>query len=329
MANGEEQREDTNPLANLAQILGLSGVLGGVGSVVSDIGSGAGNLFGSTPAAAGPSVALGSSVPSSLNAPNLANTVPSLSSARLIDPSFDLSSTVPFSLDASASTTPTPAAASTGGSFGLSGLFSSLAPVAAAPLAIATAQNTISGVGNLFSGDDLSFGEEAALALPTFGASFLADPARDAFGSGKDPNQQQRDRFRNEFERIGFAKPGEGADVRDVTLADGSTFDIGHGNPIDFSDPAAADTVALTDVIAVTLGARDDAARSNISQLLAPAALSNAGGDVAAARNNILAFARDLGITRDQVRNALGGLEDPNRREVGLGALETLIQASG
>jgi hypothetical protein len=57
---------------------------------------------------------------------------------------------------------------------GLGGVASGLAPYAGAIGAPLVVGGSISGIQSLAEGEDLSLGEQAALALPTFGLSFLS-----------------------------------------------------------------------------------------------------------------------------------------------------------
>lgn len=77
---------------------------------------------------------------------------------------------------------PVGGAAATGatpGAFGLGGI--SGAGLAAAPLAAATAYYSATGVKDALKGKDLSFPQQAALALPTFGLSLAYNPIKGLF----------------------------------------------------------------------------------------------------------------------------------------------------
>lgn len=83
----------------------------------------------------------------------------------------------------------------------------------------------IAGMMHLVEGDTLSVQEQAALALPTFFTSFLANPVSKYTGSGKDSGQAMRDGWRKGLDEIGLAKKKGGTYV--VPLADGSEYNIG------------------------------------------------------------------------------------------------------
>lgn len=59
-----------------------------------------------------------------------------------------------------------------------------LGMAAAIPAGAFTGYQQATGIADALKGDDMSFMQEAALALPTFGASFLVDPVKDMFGWG-------------------------------------------------------------------------------------------------------------------------------------------------
>lgn len=91
-----------------------------------------------------------------------------------------------------------------------------IGPAIATQLATLVAQFSVSGVKNIASGDKLSFEEQLALALPTFGASFLYNPAVDFFG-GKEKDKDTEERKKVE----GFLEDFFGVNVE---FGDGSKF---------------------------------------------------------------------------------------------------------
>lgn len=200
------------------------------------------------------------------------------------------------------------------GTAGLVGGGAALAPV--------VALNSLTGAQALFSDDrDLTFTEQASLALPTFGLSFLANPIKDLFGGGKDPEQQQRDQLR------GFLRDGGFAD-RDyrIRLADGTGFDIGaetvrdaQGNAtgriyeLPWDQEATPRTVALAQSVAATLVGEEEFYTGSLTMTLTNAALSNADGDPAAARSNMRQFVKDLGLTPGTMVDRILTLRDQGR----------------
>jgi len=112
----------------------------------------------------------------------------------------------------------------------------------------------IKGIGNALEGKDLDLQQQAALALPTFGLSFLSNE----FGSGKDKDQLARDAVRRRMKETGFLGPDEGD--YNLTRLDGSTYDIGidgSSRPfnVDFSQAGVGDVVgALNPLAAIMTG---------------------------------------------------------------------------
>lgn len=179
-----------------------SGFFGGIKDGLSSLGG----LFG-----------LGDSAAATTGAADAANALGSL----------DLASGAPFGLGSVGTAPAAPeilgaaAPAEAGGLFGLG-----TAGLLAAPLAAATAYESLKGVNDIAKGKDLDLGSQAALALPTFGASFLYNPAKDLFGGHKSKSQEGRDSVRDslreKFPNI-FGEDGGW----NLTLADGSKFDLG------------------------------------------------------------------------------------------------------
>lgn len=92
------------------------------------------------------------------------------------------------------------------GSFSAGGIIAGITaagPAIGAALAPIIAQGTITGIQSAFKGDDLSFTEEAALALPTFGLSFAFDEIKSIFGSGtKNLGTIARRQFESAFNQM-------------------------------------------------------------------------------------------------------------------------------
>lgn len=102
------------------------------------------------------------------------------------------------------------------------GLMSSALPAAGIVAGAATGLMQGKGLKKAFKGDKMNLGEQAALALPTFGLSFVANK----FASGKGGKQQERDAFRNELEGKGIlSKIGKS---HKLDLGNGEMYDIGN-----------------------------------------------------------------------------------------------------
>ncbi len=157
------------------------------------------------------------------------------------------------------------------------GLLSAGSPLLTASGVLAgayTGYQQISGIQSALQNKPLSIQEQAALALPTFGASLVYNPIKEFFDSGKDSRQQARDGFREYGAEIGlFKKPTEeqqeqlGMEGNSyyAQLADGSFYNVGTDGgaklpnygvnldgknermtyDVDWSDPRAAESVSL------------------------------------------------------------------------------------
>ncbi|MBM3464882.1 MAG: hypothetical protein FJX76_22520 [Armatimonadetes bacterium] len=207
---------------------------------------------------------------------------------------------------------------------------------------------TISGLPKLFDPkQELSFTEEAALALPTFGLSFLADPIKKLFGGGKGEEQQQRDQIRAGLQQAGFADQ----DFK-IKLADGSTFDIGSENVKDAAGNTTGKiytlpwdkeitprTVGLAQVLSAAVVGEKDFYTESATMMFANAAMSNAGDDFTKVTANIRTMAKNLGLTQANVEARIkelfrSGQIDADKAEVLLNDARTIfgentVQASG
>lgn len=125
------------------------------------------------------------------------------------------------------------------------------------------------GLYNAVRGRDMNIGQEAALALPTMGASFLVDPVRSLFGSKKEGERIARKQGRLGFQNAGLMNQ----DSRSrYNLADGSQYDIStrpdkKAYNVDWSgDNANRDEqVGLTNVLANALVGGGSKLRSDMS----------------------------------------------------------------
>lgn len=195
------------------------------------------------------------------------------------------------------------------------GILGTLGPIAAAPLAAMTAQNTVSGVGKITRGEHLSGMEQAALALPTFGLSFAANPIMDFFGSGKDKDQQKRDAIRSNAQQQGFIDENYQLD-----LGNGRKYDLGLDGSvqdynIDFSNPAASIGVQYFKPFATLLAGGDKKGTDDFTGILYNN-LTNHGAitDPVEIRNQALRLAAHLGLSPSQFLQSLeqyrGGMGD-------------------
>lgn len=113
------------------------------------------------------------------------------------------------------------------------GLLGSVAPYAAAPLAAYTGYETVRGLGNVAKGNDLSGGQQAALALPTMGASFAYNPIKNAFGGGVSQESKDRSSIRGTMDQMGLnGEQYKGQDYNVDPNAQGVGAIIGGLNPL-------------------------------------------------------------------------------------------------
>lgn len=202
------------------------------------------------------------------------------------------------------------------------GAFAAIAPYAAAPLAAATAYNSVTGIADLLQGRELNFGQEAALALPTFGASFLIDPVRDAFGSGKNDDQRARDQIRNWLG--GREGVGEG---RTFTSLDGSRQLRFENPPLDpKTDALSAEALSLVNPIAFALGGGHERTVQAMGNILAGSVREGASSQEQLV-DNIRGMMNAIGITPAQVYERLQQLNvDENTLNV---LMNSLSRVSG
>jgi hypothetical protein len=84
-----------------------------------------------------------------------------------------------------------------GAAGGLGAALTSAAPIAAVTASLALAASSLQDIAK---GNKLSSSEQFGLALPTFGASLLANPIISAFGSGKSGDQKLHDEIRKQLQ---------------------------------------------------------------------------------------------------------------------------------
>lgn len=82
------------------------------------------------------------------------------------------------------------------------------------------------GLLNAAQGQHLDFAQQAALALPTFGLSFAANPIIDALGIGHSKNYYDAKERQRDLEHIAEQLRGEGAKSLSFQKDDGTTYDV-------------------------------------------------------------------------------------------------------
>lgn len=169
---------------------------------------------------------------------------------------------------------------------------------------------------NLASGHKISDATAVAAAIPTGGFSLLYNPL---VAGGKGEEQRKRDSVRSYLQ----SPTGDRTDNAlldsnyNIKLADGSYYNLGQerddaGNNIyETIDPTNVTTsyvTGLANVLAAIETAGDKWAMPQLANMLTNAALSNAGGDYMKARQNIMAFFTQRGITPSQALDAVNQL---------------------
>ena len=212
--------------------------------------------------------------------------------------------------------------------FGASPLLAAAAIVAGA----ITGAKQASGAKKALSGDNINFGEQAALALPTFGASFLANPINAITGSGKDKDQIQRDQARKILMDKGLMD-----EAYNITLADGSTYDIGKDGKsapfnVDFKRPLAGSAAAAGGLLATSIfGSENKKIKDDMGGYFANAFMSNAQDELAVLQN-AASFMKQAGLSDSRMRDLLGerlrrGLIDQATHDAQLNTLDAIAQA--
>lgn len=128
------------------------------------------------------------------------------------------------------------------------------------------------------------------------------------FGSSKDKYQKMRDAGRAVLKESGILDEDWKG-----TLADGSTFDFGKDGKgqtkLDYDDPVTGRVIGLGNVIAAGEGAAGRSTEA-MSMLYTGGALSNADGDYEKARQNMLHFAKQRGMTPQNLLEQLTRMRD-------------------
>lgn len=203
--------------------------------------------------------------------------------------------------------------------FGIGAGLNTFAPLFAAPLAYQVATNSISGIGNVFEGGRLSFAEQTALALPTFGASYLYNPVRSLFQGGKDPDQLQRDSIRDAISQIlgGSTTLFNAGGAVDVGR---SSFNIEGGSLAEQLVPVAAGLGQLF--------GQTETGRDQLTAMFANAAAE--AGSFAEGVQNLVGYVDQLGLSADAGKGSLlamfeEGIIGLSDLTAGVGAFNTSV----
>lgn len=244
------------------------------------------------PAAASTGASLAASAPFSWTA----STAPAATSAGM-----DLAASSPFSWSAPTAAGAAEIAPTMLGSTTLGAML----PAAGYAAGAYVGGQQLSGVSDAIKGKDLNFQQQAALALPTFGASFLYNPVKKMFGSGKDKDQLARDSVRKSLLDKGFIDQDY-----NLSLLNGTKFDIGKdgGDPqynVDFSRPNAAQAVAWANPLAALITGGDKKLTNDFAGYLANAAYSD---DAKTLRDNIANLYQKYGVSPDQIDEFMDNL---------------------
>lgn len=125
------------------------------------------------------------------------------------------------------------------------------------------------GAANALKNKPLSVQEQVALALPTFGASFLVNPAQKFFGSGKDGAQQDRDAIRAQMKEVGLI--GDDYMLNGVDIGkDGGHLEADglHTYDVDFNKEGAGQQVADLNALGAILSGGGGKGMSDATGLL-------------------------------------------------------------
>lgn len=181
---------------------------------------------------------------------------------------------------------------------GMASISPAIPALAAIPLAAEVATQSWEGVRKAMDGKNLSTREQIALALPTFGGSFLYNPIKKQFGSGKGAAQLRRDEARKYIrDNTGIYEGEDGL----IPVANGQYYDTRVGGPsynINWKDKTAGTRVGAAAPLAIALaGGADETTRRQIQSELANA-LNAGNGDI---RANLETLYRNSGLDRNQI----------------------------
>lgn len=225
-------------------------------------------------------------------------TAPVVSAAA---PTAPVASAASAAVPATTASSATPAASASlwdsvfgAGSSASPSIASSVLPAAGIAAGAYTGYQQIKGVENALRNKPMDFQQQAALALPTFGASFLYNPVRKFFGSGKGKEQVARDSYRSSMRDSGLID-------KDYLWTDttGKKFDFGldgkkQNYNVDFSRPGVSDVVAGANPLAMILTGQGGKLRSDLAGQITNAVMGS--GDANANLNKIYA---DAGFNHD------------------------------
>lgn len=273
----------------------------------------------------------------------------------LAAPSFELGGAVGgVPAPAAGAAAPGAAPAAGGGGYGLLGLNAAPGTVGGAFLPAAglaagayTGYESIRGIADALKGEEMSLPSQAALALPTFGASFLYNPIREAFGSGKDKNQRaDEDLLGALMERNpSFVDREHDYGVR---LADGSYFSLGgqsyhapytgsevgpsvsdrtpggRAYNLDYNAPGIGEDIGALQPLAIALAGVDPGTTEGSRFVGRLVNAARSGGDKAANINQLYA---NTGMTRDQIYGlvneaATRGIVNEGTRDAAFAAID-------
>lgn len=118
------------------------------------------------------------------------------------------------------------------------------------------------GLLNAAQGQHLDFAQQAALALPTFGLSFAANPIIDALGIGHSKNYYDAKQRQRDLEHIAEQLKGDGAKSLSFQKDDGTTYDVSshdfrhdpHTFNYDQNAPTMAEDIGAGNAAAYFLG---------------------------------------------------------------------------
>jgi len=186
------------------------------------------------------------------------------------------------------------------------------------------------GLLNAVKGKDMSFQEEAALALPTFGLSFAVDPVKKLFGGGRHEGVSQRETNRNAFRDDSQIYAGN-----DIGLAGGNTFNIGSNRNTETTDidwdkakgtPGDEDLISRLDSLTVALSPLTGDQRAWQTGEFYNAATSS--GDSMA---NVQQMFKNSGRTYEEIRQGIREATDisEQERQVHLANVDVVEQYGG
>lgn len=174
----------------------------------------------------------------------------------------------------------------------------SFLPAAGIAAGAYTGMQQLGGIKNALDNKEMDFKQEAALALPTFGASFLVDPVRGMFDGNKDKDQRKRDAIRANAQQQGILD-----DNYKLDLGGGRIYDLGKDGStkpynIDFSKEGADVGVQYLKPFAALLAGGDKKGTDDFTGILYNELTANGTiTDPAEIRQQALRLAANFGLT--------------------------------